>query len=91
MIIKADRKEQKKNLNVSKLLLLFFIKSEPHHRDEGSEALQPSMNLIFWFLKVIFRFSNLRQLMINPLHPHISMHILYTVHYTYPMVLTRRI
>ena len=40
------------------------------------------MNLIFWFLKVIFRFPNLRQLMINPLHPHISMHILYTVHYT---------
>ena len=49
MIIKVDRKEQKKkkNLNVSKLLLLYFIKSEPHHRDEGSEALQPSMNLIF--------------------------------------------
>ena len=28
---------------------------------------------------------------LNPLHPNISMHILHTVLYTFPMVLTRRI
>ena len=29
--------------------------------------------------------------LINPLHPNISLHILYTVLYTFPKVLTRRI
>ena len=28
---------------------------------------------------------------INPLHPNISMHILHTILYTFPKVLTRRI
>ena len=28
---------------------------------------------------------------LNPLHPKISMHILHTVLYTFPLVLTRRI
>ena len=28
---------------------------------------------------------------VNPLHPNISMHILHTVFFTYPKVLTRRI
>ena len=29
--------------------------------------------------------------LVNPLHPNISLHILYTVLYTFPKVLTRRI
>ena len=28
---------------------------------------------------------------VNPLHPNISIHILYTLLYTFPLVLTRRI
>ena len=31
-----------------------------------------------------------RQKQLNPLHPNISMHILHTVLYTFPMVLTWR-
>ena len=30
-------------------------------------------------------------ILVNPLHPNISMHILHTVLYTFPKVLTRRI
>ena len=32
----------------------------------------------------------LNQIDLNPLHPKISMHILHTVFYTFPKVLTRR-
>ena len=41
-------------------------------------------------LFVCFFFNDI-QYLINPLHPNISMHILYTALYTFPKVLAKRI
>ena len=35
--------------------------------------------------------KELKSILVNPLHPNISIHFLHTVLYTFPMILTKRI
>ena len=64
----------------------------------GSEGEQDDEGFCFCFLiKISNTFLThsinliVRQTLINPLHPNIRIHILHTVLYTFPKLLTRRI